>query len=342
MSLMLFKNKHGKIGYIDQNGDIKIKPQYKGGFAFSNGFARVSKGNGYYFINEDNTPISEEYDFISDFALNGLALVGNNGNYYYINTQGQQVLTPPTTIKGNRLLPRSFIGEYAPLMGSGGVFNGRHVNKVYAFLSQLDELIIPPSNFYMHNFFGFSEGIARVTGAFLHSNSFYVANAYLNLKFELIEYGCKFGLDFKNGAAGASTGDKNDFFSGDNMGFIDKNGKFFIKPNYIKVNSFVEEGFAVVRRSYSNSNWIFIDKSEKTIFTLPKAITDVGEFNEGLCPIKRMGFWGFMDKKGEIIIPAESRQVESFKNGISKIVHKYGTSFINNKGGRVWGDRLPY
>jgi hypothetical protein len=339
MSLLPIKNKHGKTGYIDQHGEIIIKPQYQNGYPFSNGFARVTKGNGYYYINEDNQPISQEFDYVSDFPPNGIALVGKEEEYFYINTKGDTLFTPPTVHNYNKLVAKPFIGEFAPLMDTGGHYQGKYLEPVYALINQKGELIKLP--FLIYQFHGFSEGIARVKEGHNKKNMF-VSNSYIDWQFNRIEYDCKFGLDFKNGAAGASRGRKQiGYIASSSVGFINKEGNYFISPNYYKVNSFLEEGFAVVQKG-PYTRWTFIDKDEKTLLTLPQAISDVREFSEGLCPVKRMGFWGFMDKKGEIVIPAESSQVEPFKNGFARITHKYGSSIINTRGERVLGDRLPY
>lgn len=343
MSLLPVRNKHGKIGYIDRNGDVRIKPQFREGYSFSYGIAKVKKDNGYFYINEENTPITEEFVYATDFSANGLALVRKEKEFYYINVQGEKVISVPTHFDGNPFVTaKPFMGEYAIL-----TYN----NYKYILLNEKGEMH-PFHLANMENFYGFSDGVARVriniptkTGKPLFRTIYFDSKLnFIQGEFKNnFETGYKFGLDYKNGLAGVSYPSR--FNTLNDKGFIDKNGNFIIKARYSDVNSFVEEGFAVVKEksdSYYYSSWKFIDKSDETLRRLPKAITEVGEFSEGLAPVKRMGFWGFMNKKGEIVIPAESRKVESFNNGFAKIIHKYGISYINTEGERVFGDPLPY
>lgn len=343
MSLLPIRNKHGKIGYIDRDGDLRIEHQFREGYSFSYGIAKVKKDNGYFYINEKNTPITEEYDYATDFSSNGLALVKKDKAYYYINTQGEIVISVPTHFDANPFIAaKPFIGEYALI-----TYN----NHKYILLNEKGEI----SSFQlpnMENFYGFSDGVARVriniptkTGKPLYRIIYFDSklNSIRGEDKNNFEIGYKFGLDFKNGLAGVSYPSR--FNTLNDKGFIDKNGNFLFGARYSDVNSFVEEGFAVVKErsdNYYYSNWKFINKNDETIHRLPKGITEVGEFSEGLAPVKRMGFWGFINKKGEIVIPADSRKIEPFNNGFAKIIHKYGISYINTEGKRVFGDRLPY
>ncbi|MFS0824809.1 WG repeat-containing protein [Bacillus sp. 1P02SD] len=333
MSFLPFKNCNGKYGYRDQQGNIVINPEYKKANSFYNGVALVLKDK-FFFINKKNERITEDYIYATNFTANGLALVRKeNDNFYYINTNGKKVISVPNPYKSRRLLvPKPFVGSYAPLY---------YEYNYNLFISENGELLNPSLHFPLNSneeFLGFSDGIARLRYQPRVKKGLLYRIKYIDTDLNEISSDHLFGLDFKNGVAGVSNPDR---LHKDKKGFIDKKGNFVIKPSYYRVNSFIDEGIATVKEG-PFSIWKFIDKSNKTVLTLPKSITDVKEYSEGLCPVKRMGFWGYMDTSGDIIIPAESRAVEPFDNGIAKIVHKFGISYINIEGERVSGDKLPY
>ena len=58
-------------------------------------------------------------------------------------------------------------------------------------------------------------------------------------------------------------------------------------------------------------------------------------FSEGLCAVRRDGLYGYIDKKGKLVIPYKFQQAGLFLNGLAKVSinHKHG--FINAKGEEV-------
>ncbi len=81
----------------------------------------------------------------------------------------------------------------------------------------------------------------------------------------------------------------------------------------------------------------FLDKNGDTVLELPKnAYSLFNSFTEGLALVKTQdGLCGFIDKKGEIVIPCEYEDAGSFRFGVAKACKdgKYG--YINKKGETV-------
>ncbi len=80
---------HGFIGYVNRNGKLKIGYQYRKGYDFHNGIAKVSAdGQNWAIINKKGKYISAFYDNISDFS-NGIAVVRKGRYYGFINKKGK-------------------------------------------------------------------------------------------------------------------------------------------------------------------------------------------------------------------------------------------------------------
>jgi hypothetical protein len=95
------------------------------------------------------------------------------------------------------------------------------------------------------------------------------------------------------------------------LGFIDRAGKFVIKPQYeFDGNQFYgfSSGLSVAR---SGGKYGFIDHTGKW-FISPK-FDFAKDFSEGLAAIKVNGRWGFINTAGEVVIPPK------FQDGISGI-----------------------
>ncbi|MBK1973378.1 WG repeat-containing protein [Campylobacter sp. TTU-622] len=90
--------------------------------------------------------------------------------------------------------------------------------------------------------------------------------------------------------------------SNNKWGFIDKNGKTIIKPEFDDIWDFKEglAGFKLNTGFKLNNKWGFIDKNGK-IAIEPK-FDDIWDFKEGLARVKLNGKWGVIDKNGKIII----------------------------------------
>lgn len=81
-------------------------------------------------------------------------------------------------------------------------------------------------------------------------------------------------------------------------GYIDSCGKMAINPIFDYAYSF-SKGLARVRYY----GWKFIDKTGKIILSLP--YDEVKDFSEGLAAVKNGKRWGYINKKGDLVIPLQ-------------------------------------
>ena len=137
-------------------------------------------------------------------------------------------------------------------------------------------------------------------------------------------------------------------------GYIDISGKTVIEFKYDGALNF-SDGLAAVSE---NGLWGYIDKSGKTV--IPAQFEGAGDFTEGLAPvlmrspgavpavheIKVMNVslccsvsdgssWGFIDKIGKIVIPAQYRNVGLFSEGRARVQSGDKWGYIDKTGTMV-------
>jgi hypothetical protein len=117
-------------------------------------------------------------------------------------------------------------------------------------------------------------------------------------------------------------------------GFIDTKGKYVIPSAYVNATVF-SEGIAWVTKK--NSRPIAIDKTGKELFTLDHAEL-VGNYTDGLAKFAVYTIdgdlrWGFVDKKGTIVIKPIYKDVKSFSEGLAPVkLPQKGWGYIDKNG----------
>lgn len=159
------------------------------------------------------------------------------------------------------------------------------------------------------------------------------------------------GSYFSEGLARVSVGRDTIFTAGFSQGFIDETGKVVIQPQW-DVVSYFSEGLAAVgydqtkqefkigNKTYYTSashtwyRWGFINKKGEMVIE-PK-FSDVSEFRDGIAvagmPIMSEWKQGYIDNKGEWIIPARFDDANQFSEGLARVFvgGKYG--YIDRSG----------
>ncbi|MDH6306368.1 hypothetical protein M2459_000355 [Parabacteroides sp. PF5-5] len=117
------------------------------------------------------------------------------------------------------------------------------------------------------------------------------------------------------------------------FGFLNRKGELEIPAEYFDATVF-SEGIAWVVKA--NSYPVAINEKGKEMFSMPKA-AKVRCFREGLAAFSRIRedgteLWGFIDKKGEIIIEPSFSVVGDFSNGLAYASFDELFGYINKKG----------
>lgn len=116
-------------------------------------------------------------------------------------------------------------------------------------------------------------------------------------------------------------------------GFLDKSGKLIIPMQYVQATIF-NEGLAFVKET-DDSPVIAINTKGEEVFRLSD-VNNARRFSEGLAAYKENGLWGFVDKKGKVVIKPQYEKVGDFSCGLAtagSTKNVYG--FINTKGEMV-------
>jgi hypothetical protein len=111
------------------------------------------------------------------------------------------------------------------------------------------------------------------------------------------------------------------------MGFINREGEFVIKPQYDKVKQF-DSGIALVLK---DDNWHYINKEGSTIENFPKS-DKLYDFSNGLAIFRKDEKVGMFNNKGEIIIEPIYQNLKPYSYGAieAKLNDKWG--YIDGEG----------
>jgi hypothetical protein len=123
-----------------------------------------------------------------------------------------------------------------------------------------------------------------------------------------------------------------DVLDAQKTGFIDKSGTMVIPPLFRFAFDF-HEGLAVA--SIDNKKHGFIDKTGR--FVIEPVYGSAGSFSEGLAAVGKDGKTGYINRKGKIVITPQFNSANVFSNGIAIVGIKDSSGknrygFINKKG----------
>lgn len=279
-----------KWGYANLEGEIIIPAEYEKCYPFSsNGLAVIYDGKErqYHFIDLKNTrlktdPESFKTKDVFGFNLGGfsdhLFLVEVKGKWGYMNDEGKLAIPA--------------------IYDEGSNFNGGHANvkkgkTIVLIDTKGNETTIAAPAVDVKEF---SEGLAAIEtkGKF----------GFINTKGELVIPADFHSVGyFKNGLAWAKSSDEK-------LGYIDKDGKWVIKPEFEAGKEFDPvSGLARVKKE---GKWCYISESGEILNIDAESY---GDFSEGLADGKKGASVGFFDKEGKWVIEPQFQAVRDFHNG---------------------------
>lgn len=289
-------------GYANEKGQLIIDAKFLKYTDFSpEGYAAVMDDKKRYSFIDVNgkelvLPVSS-YEIPSVMGLNmkgfsnGMANVIVNKKYGSVNTKGQWIHQPTY----DKITPYN---DEIAVAEKDTKFN---------ILTDNGEVYPCPSE--VMDVKDFTEGMAPYKGkndlfGFINKQG----KAVIPAKYLSVGY-------FSKGLAWAKTVDQT-------IGFIDPTGNWVISPQFEAAKEFdIETGIAMVKK---NGEWKLIQKNGQ--FVTADGATGFGEFNEGYGYAKKGNLVGFINPKGEWVIPANFDKVERMYSG-----------FTNVKKGDFWG-----
>ena len=119
----------------------------------------------------------------------------------------------------------------------------------------------------------------------------------------------------------------------DANGYIDRQGNYVIKPEYYSIGDFID-GIAPAREWGSenkfNGKCGFINIKGETI--IPFIYEHAMPFIDGMAKVSKEGKWGYIDKSGRVQIPIKYDYISDFINGHVWVNENGFWGTLNNKG----------
>lgn len=272
------------------------------------------------------------------------AAVLKNNQWNFINTKGELLKDEGYVYADN------FSEGWACVNSTGSRMNGRIVGGMYYLIDKYGK----KSSFSFKDAFRLHEGRAIVE----------VENkkAIIDKSGKVIQSGFDKLLHFSDGLAPATIGDVVgyidrdgkwafkvdktvviDVFSeglararkGKKVGFLNTSGKWQVKPTFKFATPFSEKraAFTVKEESDLFEKYGFIDTKGKVV--IPAIYKDAGNFNEGLCNVKKGNKWGYIDQSGKVVIDFQFQDCRGFHEGLAAVKVDNNVGYIDKTGNIV-------
>ncbi len=320
----------GLWGYANRQGEVVIQARYMDAGDFHEGCARVRNARSWGYIDTlGNNVTPQKYLRAGDFR-EGLAWVQGEKFFGFVDLEGKIAITPAFSAVGDfseGLAPAKRKGAYGLIDRKGNWVvqpSYYHVGKFQDSLAVIQE---------MGNF-----GLITPMGAFV-VKPMYKEIADFQEGLARFRNGMEYGyLDHNGNTAIASEySNAGDFSCGraaifvqGKWGFIDTSGSAIVPAQYAKVNDFYEDRAAV----RADDMWGFIDPQGRV--AVPMTYDRVGDFQDGRAPVKtnRNG-WGFINADGTMVIPCKHAEIGFRKNGIISVCNGGKWGLINSYGAQL-------
>lgn len=317
---MLFPvTQHGRTGYIDRTGKVRIPLCFESAGDFSEGLAVFERDKQSGYIDKSGSVVIEpRFPWAEPFS-EGLAQVqvtgsqlGYDGRWGYID-HGGQVVIPPIYQNLSHDEQSSRFHEGRALVYSG---------TAYGFIDKQGKEVIPLRYSYAAPFSG---GYAVVS-----DDERLGSWGAINRAGELVlpaRYQWLSSFSYNLAAAKAS---------GSCM-FIDATGKQVISGlesiTSNNCNGSFSEGLA---RWSRRSQFGYIDQSGKWV--IDPRYDLASDFSEGLAAVRIGKQWGYINRTGHMMVkPHTWSNAGDFHDGLARIVTKNGVAYIDRTGKYVWG-----
>lgn len=326
---------NGGLGYIDLKGNVIVPTgTYTVEKDFKGGAALVREGKkDFMYINKEGQKITLPVDPKSYKEYSeGLVMLEDGKLWGYANSEGQWAIPAQFESVKDFENGKAFVekdGLWGQIDKSGKFIIKPQFEKIYDFkegtaLAMKDGkfgYIDEQGNWKVNPLYekgtqSFAGGYAIVS---LDGKEGYVSETG---KFITVPKNATRLYDFNGGIAMARDEDR--------IGYLDETGAWKIEPKYIKGYGF-QEGMGIALTK--DEKWVYINETgnEMTI----DGATKLGPFSGGLAVVNKGSYVGYVNKKGELIIPAKYEMAgkmiweddkNKFSEGVTILIdnNKYG------------------
>lgn len=324
---------NNKWGFIDSTGKMVIAPQFNPWQAqfnavFSDGLVAINLVSGKVNGKETNDPTGVKWGF-ADKTGKIVIPPKFDGNYY----------APPHFANGLAVVSGKFIGTTIATLG---------LNTKYGYIDKTGAFVIPQK---FDDAMDFYEGLASVkvgnkygfidTTGKMVIDALYDAPSYFKDGVAIVELNqVSFAIDKQNKKIfNQGFQELSPFFEGlarfeenDKIGFIDIKGNVKIKPTldfgsqqsarlmyFSEGLCIFEDGNSAPRDKYGNfrGKFGYINKEGKAI--IPAQFDYAGPFKNGNAIVSQGGNYGYINRAGKFIIPPIFANAGYFIDGIARV-----------------------
>ena len=294
------------FGFIDRNGKVVVQPVYDHTDLFSGGFAvAYFEGKPAYVNGAGVMPFRIDAEHIQKFT-EGLAAVRIRGKWGFIDVQGRMRINPIYDSA------RPFSEGVAAVWSNG--------EWLYIDRFGRDALRLQAKGHTRGSSASFHDGRAQLEsskgkfGYVDHHGSWAVPPMFDNVQ------------DFSEGVAAVEIDHR--------WGFIDRAGNFLVPTRFPWVSPF-HEGLAAVATAESDGSVGFIRKDG--LFLIPPRFDYARPFCRGLSAVALGKRFGYVDKRGELVVQPEFEEAFSFMGDLAPVMIPGSYSaYIDKKGNVVW------
>lgn len=354
-----------RLGFIDSLGNEIYTDNFSMlGKEYNSGLVSFIKGNEYGFLDTMGQVAFKTEKYHGEFS-EGLLKVEKEGRFHYLNTKGEIAIPLDSlelpvgkeiyrTFRFSNGLAMVIICDIG-FMGSHDIADdvivAEYINMYpdkwhYGFIDKDGKWKIEPtlsSATIFHD--GISLAVKDSSSYFMNTKGDFISKIYDHTGEIWTEVGSD-AFDYAEGFA--------IIYKNDSATYINQSGELITELKFQRADKF-SDGMACVQL---NEKWGFIDTSGQ--LTIEPKYYVRSNFSEGVAPVSlkvdEKGYSfnsyfieGFIDKKGNIIIPFTPHiDYDGFKNGITKgrrfiysdkkYTGKYELFYMNRNGDKIWSE----
>ncbi len=316
----------------------RLSVQYYNGVPFEGNFEEKitidEKGNYKYL---ETSYDSDEVKKKIDLKLTKKELLKLEFNIVYMNmffNLGTDLSVNNKTDQGSQSLEIKWFGKTKEV-GGYGVENSRFERITSILREKIDE-------YYKHNYkYGYIDknDSFSLYPKYDYANGFWGEYAFVEVDGKRL-YINKYGNVIPESEVNYARKTSSDLVAeiqNNKYGFINNEGKFIITPKYHAAQDF-SEGLAAVWDE--NYNWGYINEKEEKIITIDfkktgnsnMRIEDLSGFHEGLAWTKWNNKYGYIDKKGAVVIQPLFDITTDFSEGLACVYKNGKWGYIDKTG----------
>lgn len=387
--LIVIEDAKRLYGFADTSGNILIPCEYEKAYPFSEGLATVKKNGVWGVIDRQGNPVwmfgNEQWASDRSVYHDGIMVIISKKTYAYVNKQG----TILKELKPSQI-GYEFHNGYAVISQTKKIQDAtgkilEYLPSEYGCIDTSMKEIMPPilaepetgsqsydwdwsyskewswSDFFhdglaicygntnarkpygyvneageilspgedVMKLHPFSEGYAVVD---INYHSSYLIDTKMNVVAENFTS----LYDVHDGKACATISSKDIYGDNSQQGFFDvKNREFIPLPDGTKQAAYSPSFHDGLLRVQSSADGKYGYINGKGEFVIPCEYVDAADFDNGIARVKKFWGWGYIDKTGNPIISFDYDEAEDFVNGLAKVQKENNIIFIDTTGKEI-------